>query len=117
MMKSGRSRDPRFWVSARFLSLVVSDPIYSPNLPKFLISKLALDEDIPRLIPRNQAILRSTPDENPGELSPIGGSQSGKGSACCIGGESGRSLSGGLCGDWYVWWRRCLTCKGRRWTT
>jgi hypothetical protein len=54
MMKSGRSSEPRCWVSARFLS-VSSETIsvtffYVPDKTKLVVAELTFDEDVPSLV-------------------------------------------------------------------
>ena len=108
MMKSGRSREPRCWVSARFLfvsSVTISVPfLYVPDKAKLVVAELTLDENVPGLVSCDQAIMRSTSHKDPSELCSVGGSKRRKRRSSVV--ASQRSLSSSLSTDW------CL----RRWT-
>ena len=77
MMKSGRSSEPRCWVSARFL-LVSSETmearcLYAPDETKLVVAELTLDEDVPSLVPCDQSVVWPTSNKDPSELCSVGG--------------------------------------------
>jgi hypothetical protein len=77
MMKSGRSSEPRCWVSARFL-FVRSETIsvaffYAPDKTKLVVAELTLDKDVPSFVSCNQSVVWPTSNEDPSELCSVGG--------------------------------------------
>jgi hypothetical protein len=108
MIKSGRSSEPRCWVSARFLFISSANEtrwLHLPDETKFVVAELTLDKDVPCLVSCDQAIMWPTSHKDPSKLCSVGGSEGRKTRSSVVGSQ--RSLSSSLSTDW------CLRRSGK----